>query len=110
MQSDRRTETRWPTAAFVRLTFQNGAQVDSRILNVNLGGCFLEGSFGLQIGEVIYLQSAHNPALNGLYLQVVWVVSEANLAGVGVRFQPMEDAQKFELIKWFNKLVPESGR
>lgn len=107
MQSERRTETRWPAEANVRLTFANGAQTDSRVLNVNLGGCFLEGSFGLQGGEVLYLQSLYQPFLNGIYAQVVWVVSDPNLIGVGVRFQPMDDTQKFEIIKWFNKLVPE---
>jgi hypothetical protein len=107
MHPERRGETRWPTAAHVHLTFENGAQAESRVLNVNLGGCFLEGSFGLRGGEVIYVQSQHNPMLNGLYVQVQWVVDEPHLRGVGVRFQPMDDQQKFEIIKWFNKLVPE---
>ena len=53
MQNERRGEIRWPTAAHVHITFQNGAQTTSRILNVNLGGCFLEGSFGLQPGGVV---------------------------------------------------------
>ncbi len=107
MSSERRAETRWPAEANVRITFSNGAQADARVLNVNLGGCFLEGSFGLAGGEVIYLQSIYQPFLNGIYAQVVWVVNEANLIGIGVHFQPMDDAQKFEIIKWFNRLVPE---
>ena len=104
---DRRQEPRWPAEAVLRITFQNGTQVDSRILNVNLGGCFLEGYFGMQGGETVFLQSVHNPVLNGLYAQVVWIVNEPNLQGVGVQFQPMGEPQKFELIKWFNRLVPD---
>ena len=108
--SERRTEKRWPAEATVKLTFQNGVQAESRILNVNLGGCFLDGTFNLQGGEVVYLQSAYVPFLNGVYAQVCWVVNDPNLVGFGVRFQPMDDGQKFELIKWFNKLVPEQTR
>jgi PilZ domain len=104
--SERRTEPRWPAEAVVHITFQNGAQVDARILNVNLGGCFLEGSYGLQGGETVYLQS-QSPHLNGVYAQAVWVVNEPNLQGFGVQFQPMDDSQKFEIIKWFNRLVPD---
>lgn len=107
MSSERRNETRWPAAAFLRLTAANGAQADSRLLNVNLGGCFLEGSFGMQVGEVIYLQSPYQPYLNGVYAQIVWLVNEPTLSGIGVSFQPMDDNQKFELIRWFNKLVPQ---
>lgn len=103
---ERRSEPRWPSEAVVHITFQNGAQADARLLNVNLGGCFLEGFYGLQGGETVYLQG-YTPMLNGVYAQVVWVVSEPNLQGFGVQFQPMDDTQKFELIRWFNRLVPD---
>lgn|GEM_PF-1886963 len=104
--SERRQEPRWPAEAVAHITFQNGAEAQARILNVNLGGCFLEGYYGLAGGETVYLQTL-NPILNGIYAQVVWVVNETNLQGFGVMFQPMDDNQKFELIRWFNRLVPD---
>ncbi len=105
MQQERRRETRRPIDTNVYITFANGARAESRIMNMNLGGCFLDGSFGLQGGDVVFIQSAHNPAMNGIYAQVQWIVDDPTLKGFGVQFQPMDDAQKFELIKWFNKLM-----
>lgn len=104
--NERRGEPRWPTEAVAHLTFQNGWQTQSRILNVNLGGCFLEGRFNVRGGEQIFIQSV-NPLLNGVYAQIVWVVDENNLCGIGVQFAPMDDTQKFEIIRWFNRLVPD---
>jgi hypothetical protein len=104
--NERRQEPRWPAEAVIQITFQNNTQVAARLLNVNLGGCFLEGYYGLQGGETVFLQG-QNPILNGLYAQVVWIVNEPNLQGFGVMFQPMDDAQKFELIRWFNRMVPD---
>jgi hypothetical protein len=105
MSNERRGDPRWPVEVSARLTLQDGRYFDGNILNVNLGGCFLEGSFGLREGDVILIHSYFNPRLAGVYAQVQWVVDEAGIRGVGVRFQPMDDLQKFELIKWFNRVV-----
>ncbi len=107
---DRRAEMRWPTAALVRITFANGAVAESRVLNINLGGCFLEGEFGLNGGEILAIESGYHPLLNGLQAQVVWVVREPTLVGIGVRFQPLGDEQQVELVRWFNSLVPAEYR
>jgi hypothetical protein len=105
MSEERRRDPRWPVEVSARITLQDGRYFDSNILNVNLGGCFLEGAAGLGEGEVVLIHSYFNPRLAGVYAQVQWVVDEPGLRGVGVRFQPMDDTQKFELIKWFNRLV-----
>ncbi len=105
MSNERRGAERWPVAVSARITLQNGQTYESNILNVNLGGCFLEGGFGLLEGDVILVHSYYNPKMNGIYAQVLWVVDEPNLKGIGVRFQPMDDTQKFDLIKWFNQAV-----
>jgi PilZ domain len=105
MSNERRGAERWPVAVTARITLQNGQAFDSNILNVNLGGCFLEGRFGLRDGDVVLVHSFYNPVLNGIYAQVLWVVDEPGLSGIGVRFQPMDDTQKFDLIKWFNQVV-----
>ena len=105
MSNERRGAERWPVAVSARITLQNGQTHESNILNVNLGGCFLEGGFGLREGDVILVHSYYNPKMNGIYAQVLWVVDESNLKGIGVRFQPMDDTQKFDLIKWFNQAV-----
>lgn len=105
MSQERRVAERWPVAVTARITLQTGQFFDSRILNVNLGGCFLEGRFGLREGDVVLIHSAYNPKLNDIYAQVLWVVEEPGLLGIGVRFQPMDDTQKFDLIKWFNQVV-----
>ena len=104
-EDERRRDPRWPVAVNARVTLQNGQYFDSNILNVNLGGCFLEGSFGLVDGDVVLIHSYFNPKLNGVYGQVCWLVDEPTLKGIGVRFQPMDDPQKFELIRWFNQVV-----
>jgi hypothetical protein len=106
MSDERRTADRWPVATSARVTLESGQYYDTRILNVNLGGCFLEGTFGLRESDVVLLHSYYNPKLSGIYAQVIWVVDDPNLKGIGVRFQPMDDSQKFELIRWFNQLVP----
>jgi hypothetical protein len=105
MSQERRVAERWPVAVTARITLQNGQVYDSSILNVNLGGCFLEGHFGLREGDVVLVHSYYNPKLNGIYSQILWVVDEPGLKGIGVRFQPMDDTQKFDLIKWFNQVV-----
>jgi hypothetical protein len=105
MSEEKRRDPRWPVAIGARVTLQSGQYFDSNILNVNLGGCFLEGTFGLQNGDVILVHSYFAPQLNGVYGQICWVVDEPTLKGVGVRFQPMDDGQKFELIRWFNQVV-----
>jgi PilZ domain len=105
MSQERRGAERWPVAVTARVTLQNGQFMDSNILNVNLGGCFLEGVFGLGEGDVVLVHSYYNPKLNGIYCQILWVVDEPGLKGIGVRFQPMDDTQKFDLIKWFNQVV-----
>lgn len=105
MSDERRGAERWPVEVMARVSLQNGQYYDSSILNVNLGGCFLEGGFGLNEGEVVLVHSNYNPKLNGIYAQVLWVVEEPGLRGIGVRFQPMDDTQKFDLIKWFNQVV-----
>ncbi len=105
MSQERRGENRFPVAVLARITLQDGKFCDSNILNVNLGGCFLEGAFGLREGDVVLIHSYYNPKLSGVYAQVLWVVDEPGLRGIGVRFQPMDDAQKFDLIKWFNQTV-----
>jgi hypothetical protein len=105
MSQERRSSARWPVAVTVKVTLQNGQSFDSNILNVNLGGCFLDGMTGLREMDVVLLNSYYNPKLNGIYAQVIWVVDEPGLRGVGVRFQPMDDAQKFELVRWFNQVV-----
>lgn len=105
MSQERRSSARWPVDVSVKVTLQNGQAFDSNILNVNLGGCFLDGTFGLREMDVVLLHSYYNPKLNGVYAQVIWVVDEPGLRGVGVRFQPMDDAQKFELVRWFNQVV-----
>jgi hypothetical protein len=105
MSEERRSSARWPVAVTTRVTLQNGQYYDSSILNVNLGGCFLEGNFGLREMDVILLHSYYNPKLNGVYAQVIWIVEEPGLRGIGVRFQPMDDTQKFDLVKWFNQVV-----
>jgi hypothetical protein len=102
---ERRRDPRWPVEVSARITLQDGRYFDGNILNVNLGGCFLEGTAGIAEGEVVLIHSYFNPRLAGVYAQVQWVVDEPGLRGVGVRFQPMDDTQKFELIKWFNRLV-----
>ncbi len=105
MSQERRGSERWPAAVTARITLQNGQFFESNILNVNLGGCFLEGGVGLREGDVVLIQSYFNPKLNGVYAQVIWVVDEPGLRGIGVRFQPMDDGQKFEIIRWFNQVV-----
>lgn len=105
MSDERRGSARWPVAVTARVTLQSGQFYDTSILNVNLGGCFLEGRAGLNEGDMVLVHSYYNPSLNGVYAQVIWVVDEPGLKGVGVRFQPMDDAQKFELVRWFNQVV-----
>lgn len=105
MSQERRGAERWPVAVTAKITLQTGQLFDSRILNVNLGGCFLEGQFGLREGDVVLINSYYNPKLNDVYAQILWVVEEPGLTGIGVRFQPMDDTQKFDLIKWFNQVV-----
>ena len=105
MSQERRGAERWPVAVTARITLQTGQFFDSRILNVNLGGCFLEGQFGLREGDVVLIHSYYNPKLKDIYAQILWVVDEPGLTGIGVRFQPMDDTQKFDLIKWFNQVV-----
>jgi len=55
----------------------------------------------------VTLQNGHafdsnilNVNLGGCFLGEV-----AGLRGVGVRFQPMDDAHMFELVRWFNQVV-----
>ncbi len=105
MSEERRSSARWPVAVTVKVTLQSGHSFDSNILNVNLGGCFLGEIAGLREMDVVLLHSYYNPKLNGIYAQVIWVVDEPGLRGVGVRFQPMDDGQKFELVRWFNQAV-----
>ncbi len=105
MSNERRVADRWPVAVTAQITLESGQVFNSHILNVNLGGCFLEGEFGLKEGDVILVHSQYNPTLNGIYSQILWVVDEPGLKGIGVRFQPMDDTQKFDLIKWFNQVV-----
>ncbi|HLP42628.1 MAG TPA: PilZ domain-containing protein [Fibrobacteria bacterium] len=105
MSDERRNDPRWPVTVSARLTLQDGRYFDGSILNVNLGGCFVEGAFGLKEGDVVLLHNNFNPRLAGIYAQVKWVVDEQGLRGVGLLFQPMDDSQKFELIQWFNRVV-----
>ncbi len=105
MSNERRIQVRWPIAIAVRISL-HGAWYDTNLLNVNLGGCFLEGSFGAQVGDVLLLQSAYNPELDNLRGQIVWVVEEPNLRGIGVQFEPIEESRQFSLIRWFNQMAP----
>jgi hypothetical protein len=105
MSQERRGSARWPVAVTARITLQSGQYFDTSILNVNLGGCFLEGGFGLREMDVVLIHSYYNPQLAGIYAQVIWVVDEPGLKGIGVRFQPMDDTQKFELVRWFNQVT-----
>ena len=106
MSQERRGAERWPVAVTARVTLQDGRFTDTNILNVNLGGCFLEGAFALREADVVLIHSYYNPKLAGIYAQVIWVVDDPGLKGIGVRFQPMDDGQKFDLIRWFNQVVP----
>src|SRR6187402_633925 len=81
MSDERRGSARWPVAVTARVTMQNGQFYDTSILNVNLGGCFLEGVNGLKEMDVILVHSYYNPQLNGVYAQIIWVVDEPGLKG-----------------------------
>ena len=105
MSDERRSSARWPVAVTVKVTLQNGHAFDSNILNVNLGGCFLGEVAGLREMDVVLLHSYYNPSSTASTPRSIWVVDEPGLRGVGVRFQPMDDAQKFELVRWFNQVV-----
>ncbi len=107
MRAENRAAPRWPSAAGARVTLNNQVY-NSNILNVNLGGCFFEGAFPARVSDIVLISSDHNQNINGLRAQVVWVVNEPDLQGIGVKFEPINEQQQFELIKWFNAMVPAS--
>ena len=100
---ERRGLERWAVAITAKLSI-NGIIFDTNILNINLGGCFCEGYFPVQMGENVIISSIYNSNLNGLTATVVWVVDEPKLKGVGLKFQIQDDAVKFSLVQWFNSL------
>ncbi len=106
MANEKRITGRWPIEATAQL-MARGIVYNTNILNVNLGGCFLDGIFPTEVGEVIVIGSVYNAQINGLQAKVMWIVNEPNLNGIGVAFEPMNDTQKFDLIKWFNQIVPD---
>ncbi len=105
MRAEHRSTPRWPSEAGARVTLHNQVYY-SNILNVNLGGCFFEGAFPARVSDIIQISSDHNQNINGLRAQVVWVLNEPDIQGIGVKFEPIDEQQQFELIKWFNAMVP----
>lgn len=102
---EKRINSRWPVEVAVRLLHQ-GRIFPATILNVNLGGCFFEGRFPFGRGDSLRIQSDHLPCIDGVEARVMWVVEDASLGGVGVKFDPMEDEQKFTLLNWFHGTLP----
>ncbi len=101
---NRRTSPRWVVEIGVTLQCELGAY-ETNILNMNLGGCFVEGRFDLFAGDIVYLTSQHNPNINGMPARVAWVVDDPDLAGIGLRFENLDDNTQRYLLSWYNEIT-----
>ncbi len=104
MGAERRTSERWVVAIDIMVQAEDGRTGPGTLLNVNLGGCFIEGDFGMQLGERLRFATVNSQALPSVQGTVVWIVDEDDLKGVGLRFDSLDEEQQLVVVNWYNKL------